>query len=66
MNAYICMYVYMGLYIHIYTCRLLYDLLFIDCFAVFVVECEVNHKTGTQVSTENENCLSCQFNAGLA
>lgn len=66
MNAYLCMYVYMDLYIHLYTCTLLYDLLFVDCLVVFVVEYEVNHKTGTQLSIENENWVSCQLNAGLA
>lgn len=54
MNAYICMYAYVDLYIHIYTYTLLYDLLFVDCLVVFVVEYEVNHKTGTQLYIENE------------
>lgn len=60
------MYVYMDLSIYIYTCTLLYDLLVVDCLVVFVVEYEVSHKTGTQFSIENENWVSCQFNAGLA
>lgn len=64
MNAYICMYVYMDLYIHIYTCR--YVVRPVICFVVFVVEYEFNHKTGTQLPIENGNCVSCQFNAGLA
>lgn len=38
---------------------------FVDCLAVFVIEYEVHHKTGKQLSIENERCLSCQFNAGL-
>lgn len=63
---FLCMYVYMDLYIHLYTCILLYDLLFVDCLVVSVVEYEVNHKTGTQLSIENENWVSCQLNAGLA
>lgn len=56
----------MDLYIHLYTCILLYDLLFVDCLVVSVVEYEVNHKTGTQLSIENKNWVSCQLNAGLA
>lgn len=60
------MYVYMDLYIHIYTCRYVVRPVFIDCFAVFVVEDEFNHKTGTQSPIENGNCVSCQFSAGLA
>lgn len=64
MHIYVCMFTW--IYIHIYTCRLLYDRLFVHCFAVLVVEYEVNHKTVTQLPTENENRLSCQFNAGLA
>lgn len=43
MNAYICMYVYMDLYIHIYTCTLL-SYLFVDILAVSVGEYEINEK----------------------
>lgn len=56
------MYVFMDLYIHIYTCRYVLRLV---CW-LSVAEYEFNHKIGTQLPIENGNFLSCQFNAGLA
>lgn len=60
MHIYVC--VFMDLYIHIYTCRYVLRLV---CW-LSVAEYEFNHKIGTQLPIENGNCLSCQFNAGLA
>ena len=60
MNAYICMYVYMDIYIHIYTCK------YVVRPVCWLFLYEFNHKIGTQLPIESGNCLSRQFNAGLA
>lgn len=54
------MYVYMDLYIHIYTCK------YVVRPVCWLFLYEFNHKIGTQLPIENGNCLSRQFNAGLA